>query len=105
MAMKELEQILKDLIFKLQEECPKSVKTSLSLIDKFKDRLTKHRKKRIERILEAAIYGEHGLVEIQYSNKEHFTKEDLDELITLLIKQVEWFKELNIGKWTLIISL
>ena len=55
MGLNELEQILNAFISKLKDSCPKSVKTSLSLIEKYKENMTKHRKHRIIKVLFKAI--------------------------------------------------
>ena len=87
--MKEIKQILMGFVSKLKNNCPKSIKTSLSLIEKYKDKLTKHGVKRIKKVLAKSV---HDLVEIQHSNKEHFKEIGLNELIDSLIRQIEEFE-------------
>jgi hypothetical protein len=98
MGLNELEQILNAFISKLNEACPKPIKTSLSLIEKYKDKLTKHKRKRISNVLDKSWYE---LVGMQHSNKYHFKEEGLDGLVSSLKIQSAEFKneEDHIGDW------
>ena len=50
-TIEHLKQILIAFNNKLEGNCPKSIKTSLSLIGRYKDKLTKHRKGVLQKLL------------------------------------------------------
>jgi hypothetical protein len=103
MTLEQLEQLLSEFINKLGDACPKSVRTSLSLIEKYKDKLTSHKRKRICDVLDQAWYE---LEEMRYSNKYHFKEDGLYDLPNILKIQTKEFKneEEHIDDWTYLLE-
>ena len=91
MVAKEIEQILFVFINKLGKQCPKSIKISISVLEKYKDKLTPHRTRKISNILVKSVLD---LLELKHSNELFFKKENLNELIENLNMKV-WILKFN----------
>lgn len=72
------------------EPVPKSVLTSISLIEKYKEKFTKYRVERILKYLRKTI---HYLAEMEHSNKKLFKKKNVSSLVNYLTLQTNRFEE------------